>query len=119
LPFLSLDDLNLKNVIAHYKSIPDKIDANADVSYLGLKVPKVDLANQDILVKNITLNNSTIQFKMESLEETEPQLSDSTISNEKTEPFNWPEWNIKVESIAFQNNHLKYQNGKKPEKTKE
>src|SRR5699024_7363755 len=30
------------------------------------------------------------------------------------EPFVWPDWNIQVCSMAFQNNHLFYQNGEKP-----
>jgi hypothetical protein len=116
LPYLSLDNLKLKNVIAHYKSVPDELIADIDLDELELQVPKADLANQDIKVGNLILNNSNIKLKMGA-----PKLKDSTEAPtppKSGEPFVWPDWNVEVETIALQNNNLHYQVGDKPKELK-
>ena len=114
LPILSVDHLELKNVIAQYKSIPDSMVANANIFYLGLEVPKVNLVNQNIEVGDITLNNSVMAFKMQAQKKVEPKAGEYSTTTEKSEPFNWPDWNIRAESITLQNNHLRFQQGEKP-----
>lgn len=116
LPYLSLDNLKLKNVIAHYESIPDDMVADIDLDELLLQVPKADLNQQDIKVGKLILNNSNIQLKMGA-----PKMQDSTVTpppTENTEPFVWPDWKVEVESIALQNNNLHYQVGDKPAELK-
>lgn len=120
LPYLSLGNLSLKNVYAHYKSVPDGIDAVVDLSELGLQVPKADLANQDIEVGELMLKNSKIRLQMASAQESnEDSLEvEETTPKSPEEGFPWPEWNVVVESIALQNNDLKYQVGEKPQELK-
>ncbi|PWH87207.1 translocation/assembly module TamB domain-containing protein [Brumimicrobium oceani] len=112
LPYLSLDNLKLKNVSAHYESVPDSMFADIDLDELELEVPKADLAKQDIKVGKFMLNNSNIQLITGT-----PKVEDSTVAptpSQKTQAFIWPDWKVEVESIALQNNNLHYQVGKKP-----
>ncbi len=118
LPYLSLDNLKLRNVTAHYESIPDIINADINLDELELEVPKADLANQDIKVGKFILNNSTIQFKMSGQKEAASDSLENTLPAEEKSSFVWPDWDVKVESIAFQNNHFHYQVGGKPKELK-
>ncbi|WP_107038164.1 translocation/assembly module TamB domain-containing protein [Brumimicrobium mesophilum] len=115
LPYLSLNNLKLNNVIAHYESVPDSMVADIDLSELLLQVPKADLTNQNIKVGKLMLNNSNIQLTMGTPQITASDSVSDTQAMENTAPFVWPEWNVEVESIALQKNNIHYQAGRKPQ----
>lgn len=114
LPFLRLDNLTMKNVTAHYKSIPDSIDADIDLEIMSLQVPKVDLANQDIEAGNFMLENALVSLKMAAPKMTDSLSAEESELSENKEPFVWPDWNIKANAIVFKNNHIHFQQGEKP-----
>lgn len=114
LPFLSLDNLKLNNITAHYKSVPDSMDANLELENLNLQVPKVDLVNQDIEVGNLLLENSYVSFHMAAPKKGNTVEPEGSIKLEKSESFSWPDWDIKAKSIVLANNHLHFQQGEKP-----
>ncbi|MDD4148859.1 MAG: translocation/assembly module TamB domain-containing protein [Bacteroidales bacterium] len=115
LPYLGLYNLKIKNVIVHYNSEVDSIEADFNLADLELKVPKADLALQDILVSNFILNNSSIQIKSNAQKKAITKPESKPTTPESIEPFIWPNWNINVESIDLQNNHLHYQVGEIPQ----
>lgn len=116
LPYLSLNDLKIKNVIVHYKSIPEDIDADLNLAELQLQVPKADLAKKDIQVGEFILNNSNIQVKLNTKNK---PIEKKPAPPKNSLPFIWPDWNVRVETIALQNNHIHYQLGKKSKNIKD
>ncbi len=116
LPFLSLDNLKIKNVIVHYNSLPDSMVADLNLANLELQVPKADLGFHDIKVGKFILNNSSIQVISHKKPAIKPE--NNPTEPKIIEPFIWPNWNVQVESIELKNNHLHYQVGEKSEKIK-
>src|SRR5699024_2855907 len=114
LPFLRVDNFRLNNVSLHYKSVPDEMAANSHLSEFLIQLPKGDLAGQEFRVEQIVLDISTINVKKPAAKSHKAAATLLTKEANK-EPFVWPDWDIQAESVAFQNNHLAYQNGKKPE----
>ena len=111
LPYLTLDNLMLSNVVVNYKSVPDKIDAQLNLAELLLQVPKADLHNQDIQIGQLALNNAIVKVKLGENEEFQtPPTVDTNLTTESI-PFIWPNWNVTVSSIALQNNQINYQVG--------
>lgn len=115
LPYLGLDDLKIKNVIVHYKSVPDSIDADLNLANLQLQVPKADLNKRDIQVSQLILINSNIQVRLN----TKKKPGENPDSPKKSTPFIWPDWHVRVETIALQNNHIHYQLGEKSKNIKD
>lgn len=107
MPLLSVEEIEFKNIKAHYKSIPDTMEARVDLDQFLAQVPKADLKDQDIEIGKVKLADSDIQFKMGALAE-----SDEGSSQEKTDedaPFPWPDWDVDVESVALVNNDIEFQ----------
>ncbi len=118
LPFLSLGQLKLKNVIVHYQSVPDSIEADLNLADLRLEVPKADLAKQDIEVGELMMNNSILQVKMTGKKKPNSEIDKDANAPEQVAAFIWPDWNIDVASISLENNHIHYQAGDKPTELK-
>lgn len=118
LPFLSLDRLTFTNVRAFYQSAPVGMEAEADLKEFLLEVPKADLANQDIEINQLLLNESDIRLFIEKQSEAErkaEELGDDVKEEvKKAVVFQWPDWKVKVKDLNFTNNHLAYQNGHPP-----
>ncbi len=123
LPFLSLDKLKLNNVKAFYQSKPDEMEAEADLNDFLLELPKADLANQDVEINQLLLHKSFLKLKLEEESKAEEELKETGKKvEEKVEEafvFEWPDWEIKVNTIGFEENHLIYQKGEKPTSLKE
>ncbi len=118
LPYLSLDNLKIKNVIAHYESVPDSMVANFNLAELQLQAPKVDLNSHDIVVGEFMMKNSTVEVRTKAHNKLETKLDKDSIIPEIIKPFMWPSWDIKAESITLINNNVHYQAGAKSEKIK-
>src|SRR5699024_8227026 len=124
-PFISVDELRLKNVKAHYKSLPDSLEADAQIADFLLELPKADLAKKEIELNRLHLNKSDIRLKT-AAPDTEEKLAEAQKEAEKevkkvTEEatFDWPDWKVQVKSISFEDNQLRYQAGEKPAVHKE
>jgi translocation and assembly module TamB len=114
LPYLTLKNLSLKNVIVHYQSDPDSLFADLNVADLELKDAKADLRMKDIQLDKFTLNNSNIQLKMKGNKNIDTKPLENTTNPKEIKPFIWPEWNVNATSIALKNNHIHFQQGEKP-----
>src|SRR5699024_11077469 len=123
LPFLSLDELKLNHVKAYYKSEPDEMEAEADLQDFLLEIPKADLANQEIEVNQLLLKKSFLKLKLEensSAEEEIKKTGKKVEENiEEAFVFEWPDWEVKVKTIDFDENHLVYQKGENKSSSKE
>ncbi|HLS30917.1 MAG TPA: translocation/assembly module TamB domain-containing protein [Flavobacteriaceae bacterium] len=123
LPFFRLDELKLTNVKANYKSIPDDMEAEADLSDFLVEVPKADLAKQDIEINRLNLHQSDIHLSMGKPSEADKKAKelgeDAKDEVEEAFTFEWPDWNVKVRSIDFADNNLLYQVGEKPKHNKQ
>ncbi|ANW97277.1 hypothetical protein AXE80_13675 [Wenyingzhuangia fucanilytica] len=108
-PFLEIEQLSLENIKVYYQ---DKIANNlADVN-LGLFFidnALVDLSSQKIEVEEIGLNNTFANLTLISEKKSTVQDTTQTAVNTK---FEWPNWNINVEELAFKNNSIALKTGK-------
>lgn len=102
MPYLVVDNFNLKNVQVDYNSIPDGINANLDIQEFLAEVPLMDLKAQEIEVNMVALNNSDIKVEMKTLEKVE----DTTTTEASS--FTWPDWQVAVNKINFSDNNLSY-----------
>ncbi|QWX84969.1 translocation/assembly module TamB domain-containing protein [Cellulophaga sp. HaHaR_3_176] len=105
LPFISIDNLNIKEVFATYNSIPDGIVSNINIGDFNLKLPKANLISNQFNINTISLNNSTIYLNKKSKD-----LIDENVTETGT-PFTWPNYLIKVDEIDFNNNNITYISG--------
>ncbi|WP_149276529.1 translocation/assembly module TamB domain-containing protein [Pareuzebyella sediminis] len=106
LPFLSVDNFEMKNVEATYTSIPDSTNAAMKIQDFVLELPKADLANNDIVVDFMSLKNS--DFALQVAEEGSAKKDTLAV---KSFNFEWPEFMIEVAKIDFAGNSFSYKVG--------
>lgn len=115
LPFINLDQLQLNNVTAYYESIPDQMNAQLNLSQFLLELPEADLNEQNIQINQLLLKDSFIALKMQKASPADDKLKDvgEDIGDEVEEAivFEWPDWNVKVNTIDFSQNQVCYQRG--------
>src|SRR5690606_12549567 len=111
MPFIVVDELQLNSVKADYQSIPDGLKAMADIKTFLLELPKADLANQQIEVNTIALQNSDFLIQtstIEPLKEAAQEVEEEVNEIVATQTFSLPNWSIVVNEIAFKNNNIQY-----------
>ncbi|UJP63838.1 translocation/assembly module TamB domain-containing protein [Mongoliitalea daihaiensis] len=102
LPLIALQNGTLNNVALFYESIPDGILANVNIGDFKLQLPEADLESQNVLVKLISLENSTIDLVLKTTEESSSTTSDSSAE------FEWPDWNVHMHYLGFSNLDITY-----------
>lgn len=115
MPFIRLEQLNLKNVKAYYNSVPDDLTADVDLKEFLAEIPKADLAHQDIEINDLIWKDSEVKLYMPEEKESE-DIAAKTSPEVTPEDIHiiWPDWEVSVRSIDFADNQLLYQVGKKP-----
>tara|TARA_R110000850_G_scaffold80862_1_gene173488 strand:- start:27106 stop:32157 length:5052 start_codon:yes stop_codon:yes gene_type:complete len=104
LPYIIVDNLQLKNITANYNAVPDGITASGKIGNFILELPKADLAEQVIDITQISLADSNVLLEITtSGDDTQPS-EDPTSPDE----FKWPDWIITVDEIALENNNMRY-----------
>jgi len=112
LPYIIVDNLQLKNITANYNAAPDGFVASGKIGNFILELPKADLAEQTIDITQISLADTDILLEM-TTSEAETKPSEDPIGNNE---FNWPEWIVTIDHIALENNNMRYLvNGTKPQ----
>lgn len=106
LPVINLDQFRLQNVKANYISLPDSLEARADLQDFLVELPKADLPNKEILLKSFLLDDSEITFKTYS-----KIISEESKEQEESPEFSWPDWNVSAQNISLNDNRFLYQNG--------
>ncbi|MEX0995460.1 MAG: translocation/assembly module TamB [Flavobacteriaceae bacterium] len=112
-PYFIVDRLQLKNVTANYKALPEGINGRAKIGNFILDLPKADLAQQTIDINQITLQESDVFLEITSAEKDTETSENSADTNQ----FKWPEWIVTVNDLVLENNNLRYSvNGEQPQK---
>lgn len=115
MPLLSVDKLKLEDVGIHYKSVPDSMEANAQLAKFLVKLPQADLTNHTIDLEKLALEKSTIAFITRGNDRSEvSEKAPSSSDDSSVDEFSWPDWSVKIHSIVLDENNLLYQNGEKP-----
>ncbi|MGJ8684439.1 MAG: translocation/assembly module TamB domain-containing protein [Nonlabens sp.] len=109
LPFLKAGKIRLDNVVLNYNSEPDGIVIKTNLKVLETVIPKADIQNNDMEVSYFTLDNSKIEVNMmDSNAVTTDVAAESTV-------FEWPDMNVALHQLNFNNNHFVYTlNGEQP-----
>ncbi|KYG81684.1 hypothetical protein MB14_13965 [Roseivirga ehrenbergii] len=106
LPTLSLGALVLKNVSLDYNAIPDRTSAKLEIGNFRVELPTANLAEQRIVLDELSLDNSKVFVKQLS-NNTQAVPQDSTTSEPIS--FEWPNWNVEVNEISFSKNDITFQ----------
>ncbi len=107
LPYVSIENFELKNVNTTYSSISDSLVAKIDIGSFLLELPKADLSKNDFEIAQLVLKNSAIFLK------TAGETSIDTVdAKTKGPPFRWPDYTVSAEQIDFEENKLTFQSGK-------
>ena len=113
LPFLIVDRIQLQNVNVNYASKPDGILSILDLGGFTAGSAEINLNTNLIAIDEILLNNSEILVETTTIQ----QGIEPTEDPEGNQGFEWPEWNVNVNSISLENNNLSYfSDGAKVEK---
>ncbi|MGW8123376.1 translocation/assembly module TamB domain-containing protein [Roseivirga echinicomitans] len=102
LPTLSVGALVLKNVSLDYNSIPDQTTAKLDIGNFRVELPTANLMEQKIVLDELILNDSKIFVKQLSSGESQAP------SDQAPFDFEWPNWNVEVNEISLQKNHITF-----------
>ncbi|MBU2927700.1 translocation/assembly module TamB domain-containing protein [Winogradskyella psychrotolerans] len=113
LPKLVFENIALNNVVAYYESQPDRLIADVDISEFETQSPNINLADSDFSLKKITLKNSRISLTTEAeMNGLAPKIKDVTEdSKTNNNSFEWPQLNVNVAAIDFENNTIDYRVG--------
>lgn len=112
MPSVILDELKLNNVEIDYESLPDGIIARVGLDQFLLKLPKANLATKTIVVDRLAMLNSEVFLKTEERSPKDQNLS----PEEQNNSFQWPDWEISVQDVLFENNKITYlSNGQMPQ----
>lgn len=105
LPYLVLNTLNLHNIIVDYEATDSKMKADLNLGSLYLKLPKADLANNELLVDLLQLHNTTAAIRMYTDADNEELVA---VEQPSTESFSWPDFILAVSEIDMANNNFSY-----------
>ncbi|HSM63512.1 MAG TPA: hypothetical protein VK833_06200, partial [Gillisia sp.] len=106
-PFLSIDDLEIENVSAYYSSTPDGLASKLDIGNFNTSISKINLANNEILIDELLLNESAIVLEVTTL--LDPNLKEESKDIEQSlEEFVWPNWNVQVDKVSFVDDQFTY-----------
>ena len=105
LPYLVVDKLDLKNIIFEYESTETDMKANLDLGKLFLKLPKADLANNDIFIDLLELSHTTADIRTYTNKEEKTVELDN---KSQEESFVWPEFIFAISEINMKENNFSY-----------
>lgn len=110
LPWLSVQNLSLNNVVADYQSYADRIAADVNINALHAKIPKVDLVNSDFEITTFSLKNSTIVLHTETETNavTQKVVEATQDVKEDIQAFEWPELRLAISNVDLENNDFSY-----------
>lgn len=109
LPYLSLDELQLKNIHLSYHSFYDTIHATAALSNFYIGSSEIDLPQQNISVNAVKLFNSSIRLQLPKAKtDSSTMAATDTVSHQ---PFQWPAWQLKLGELQLKDDHIDFQTG--------
>ncbi len=104
-PVIGVESLRFSNVNATYNSVPDSLDTEVKLANLELEDAEFSMKDNLIRGNSLHLANSGISLEMQQGPSEE---NETAIATQDTASFEWPAWNIDVNSIDLENNTFKY-----------
>ncbi len=109
LPFISFNEIALRNIEVSYTSQPDSLDTKARIGNFTTGESQLDLALQDISIESIKLQESDIRIKLPAA--AAPDTTQSTAVSDAAEPFRWPAWKIELGQLLLNKNDISIDQG--------
>ena len=110
MPLVIIDRLAINNVKAYYESQPDGILADVSLGDFLVELPQANLETNKVVLKTLNLNNSEVLLKM--AQQVEIQDSTDVTGDTVAAPgFAWPDWEVDVQQVSFDQNRIVYQSG--------
>lgn len=118
LPKVSIENITLNNVVAYYESQPDHIIVDVVISEFSSAIPAINLEDRDFDFNSINLKNSQISIitEAESNGKTQKDAIVSEGNKKKTNTFEWPQIELQLDEIDFENNTFDFKMGKEEPK---
>lgn len=105
MPGIRIDDFQFKNIGLNYSSASDSLTASLLLGHLALNLPETDLSRKNIHLKSLELRG------LDLIVATTAEGTSSDTGTSVTEPFLWPDWNVKVDQVMFERNRIAYLSG--------
>ncbi|MGS2739604.1 translocation/assembly module TamB domain-containing protein [Sinomicrobium sp. M5D2P17] len=107
-PYIAIDNLDIESLLADYRSVPDGLEAKADIGNFNLKLPEADIAANSIDVYQIYLENSDLSVKIITKSKGNKDSLNQEVKDNENTPFEWPDWKIRIGEIKLENNNIRY-----------
>ncbi|NJB81298.1 translocation/assembly module TamB domain-containing protein [Wenyingzhuangia aestuarii] len=108
LPIIKIDDLALENIKVNYQDQTTNSLADVSLGLFELKNTLVNLKEQNIKIHQVGLQNTLANFVFVSDEKIIVQETTQTAKNTK---FEWPNWKVNLDELAFTNNTIALKTG--------
>lgn len=112
LPLLSVQDVQLKNVRAHYAMLPDSMAVDADIPDFQATDSRIDLPENQLDFEKIHLDQTYAAIKLWGKGAAPPEPPKNVEGTE----FPWPDWNINAGDVVLNDIHFIYQGTQEPPK---
>lgn len=114
LPWILVDEFNIQDLNINYNSIPDGIASEAYIDDFSFSDLEANLETQVVALDQINWKDSRVKLELESTSTSDEDIEKLAESNQN---FSWPQWEVSVNDIDFQNQQIEfYQNGKRSKK---
>ncbi|SDG74824.1 translocation/assembly module TamB domain-containing protein [Psychroflexus sediminis] len=114
LPWILVDELSVQDVDIHYNSSTEGIASEAYIDDFSFSDLDANLNTQVVALDQWVWKDSRLKLEKKSASPSKEKAAEVADSDEV---FTWPEWEINVNDIAFENHQIEfYQNGKRPSK---
>lgn len=100
LPFIRVSELLIESVILSYHSPPTAMYYDAQIGMIELKVPEVNLNENNIKLDHFLLANTQVDAKIISSKENNDSIRTQATS------FAWPDWDIVASDLQMDNNKV-------------
>ena len=108
LPKFRIGEVELNNVIANYKSLPQDLSAKINLKEFYAEIPQLNLEDEIFNFDQVNLNNSVVDIQ---LPKTESIPTDSTNNQSISIKEIWPTYKVKVANISLLDNQILFQQG--------
>ncbi|NEV94099.1 translocation/assembly module TamB [Psychroflexus sp. YR1-1] len=114
LPWILVDEFSLQDVDIHYNSSTEGIASEAYIDDFSFSDLDANLNTQEVALDQWVWKDSRLKLEMKS---SAPAKEKAGEAGDSEEAFTWPQWEVNVNEIAFENHQIAfYRNGKRPSK---
>ena len=116
LPKLTVDAIQFNNLALDYASQADSLSAQLYLTKFLLEIPNINLNTNEFTIGELSLEESKIAVQ-NGKQEKAAVVNETSDTTAVTQTFEWPDFDVKLAKINFQENEITYQVGSaKPEK---